>query len=198
MSSHRNSVIVPIKLADHPELRQCLDDKAYRVMVFCAGDANGTQDISFPHQSELKVNGGEVKANLRGLKKKPGSTRPVDITSHLRLLPNYTNNVELIYALTTKVRRAHNPEWLDETMSHTVNSPPVPSFYFGFCVRPRELASTNHLLWKPYYLAIYLCKTVRTDDLVVRIRNGQKISKTTTLRECESQDFAGPHCHLHF
>ena len=103
MSQHRNTVTVSIKLADHPEIRQCLEDKSYRIMVFCAGDTHGTQEISFPHQSELKVNGDEVKANLRGLKKKPGSTRPVDITSHLRLLPNYTNNVDFIYALTTKV-----------------------------------------------------------------------------------------------
>lgn len=73
-------------------------------MVFCAGENRGPQDIAFPHQSEVKVNGGEVKANLRGLKNKPGSTRPVDITKELRLkVLHYTNNVELTYALTSKV-----------------------------------------------------------------------------------------------
>jgi E3 SUMO-protein ligase PIAS1 len=73
-------------------------------MVFCAADTHGRQDIAFPHQSEVKVNGGEIKANLRGLKNKPGSTRPVDITKELRLnVPNYVNNVELTYALTSKV-----------------------------------------------------------------------------------------------
>jgi E3 SUMO-protein ligase PIAS1 len=71
-------------------------------MVFCAGDCLGTQEIAFPHQSELKVNGGEIKANLRGLKNKPGSTRPVDITKALRLRPKYTNNVDFTYALTSK------------------------------------------------------------------------------------------------
>lgn len=60
------------------------------------------QEVAFPHQSELKVNGGEVKANLRGLKNKPGSTRPVDITKALRLRPKYTNNVDFTYALTSK------------------------------------------------------------------------------------------------
>jgi E3 SUMO-protein ligase PIAS1 len=75
-----------------------------RVMVFCAAANQGPQDISFPHQSELKINGGEVKANLRGLKNKPGSTKPVDITALLRLKPpTYSNNVEFTYALTTKV-----------------------------------------------------------------------------------------------
>jgi E3 SUMO-protein ligase PIAS1 len=71
-------------------------------MVFCAGDGHGVQDIIFPHQSEIKVNGGEIKANLRGLKNKPGSTRPVDITNFLRFRQNYSNNVEFTYALTTK------------------------------------------------------------------------------------------------
>ncbi|KAJ0116500.1 hypothetical protein J7T55_007480 [Diaporthe amygdali] len=82
---------------------QTCEEKDMRVMVFCAGANTGPQDIAFPHQSELKVNGGDVKANLRGLKNKPGSTRPVDITDLLRLkIPNYTNNIEFTYALTQK------------------------------------------------------------------------------------------------
>lgn len=107
MSQHRNSVTVPLKLNDHPSLQQCVNDKSYRVMVFCAGDSIGMQDIAFPHQSELRVNSGEVKANLRGLKNKPGSTRPVDITNTLRLRPNYTNNLEFTYALTNKAGGRH-------------------------------------------------------------------------------------------
>jgi E3 SUMO-protein ligase PIAS1 len=72
-------------------------------MVFCAAEGQGRQDIAFPHQSEIKVNGGDIKANLRGLKNKPGSTRPVDITKDLRLnIAAYSNNVEMTYALTNK------------------------------------------------------------------------------------------------
>ncbi|POR33609.1 E3 SUMO-protein ligase pli1 [Tolypocladium paradoxum] len=99
---HRNAINISIKLNDHPVLQRCVDDKSYRVMVFCAGDPSGVQDVAFPHQSELKVNGGDIKANLRGLKNKPGSTRPVDITHALRLKPQYINNVEFTYALTNK------------------------------------------------------------------------------------------------
>lgn len=103
MAQHRNSATIQIKAQDHPLLSQCRDDKSLRVMVFCATANYGTQDIAFPHQSELKVNGDEIKANLRGLKNKPGSTRPADITDLLRLrLPQYVNNVEFTYALTTK------------------------------------------------------------------------------------------------
>lgn len=103
MSQHRNSVTVQIRAQDHAILSQCATDKSLRVMVFCAAQDSGYQDIAFPHQSELKVNGDEIKANLRGLKNKPGSTRPVDITDHLRLnIRSYINNLEFTYALTSK------------------------------------------------------------------------------------------------
>ncbi|KAG6001786.1 hypothetical protein E4U21_003803 [Claviceps maximensis] len=102
MAQHRNTINISIRLCDHPALQQCVNDKSYRVMIFCAGETSGLQNVAFPHQSELKVNSDEMKANLRGLKNKPGSTRPVDITHALRLKPNYINNVEFTYALTTK------------------------------------------------------------------------------------------------
>jgi len=103
MTAHRHTVAIPVKPADNPILSRVPNDPSFRVMVFCAAEGSGKQDIAFPHQSEIKVNGGEVKANLRGLKSKPGSTRPVDITKELRLnVPGYINNVELTYALTNK------------------------------------------------------------------------------------------------
>jgi hypothetical protein len=102
MSQHRNNISIPLRLSDRPELQQCIDDTMMRVMVFCAADGIGLQDIAFPHQAELKVNGGEIKANLRGLKNKPGSTRPVDITEALRLRPQYGNSIDFTYALTQK------------------------------------------------------------------------------------------------
>ncbi|KAH7349511.1 putative SUMO ligase SizA [Plectosphaerella cucumerina] len=93
------------KANEHTILNSCVNDKSLRVMVFCAADKHGTNDVAFPHQCEIKVNGGEVKANLRGLKNKPGSTKPVDITDLLRLKPaNYENRVELTYALTAKIQ----------------------------------------------------------------------------------------------
>lgn len=101
MTQHRNSITIQIRAQDTPRLKQCADDKSVRVMVFCGSEENGIQDIAFPHQSEMKINGDDVKANLRGLKNKPGSTRPVDITDLLRLkLPAYPNSIEFTYALT--------------------------------------------------------------------------------------------------
>jgi hypothetical protein len=104
MKEHRNTAQIQIRALDSPALDNIPNDKTLRIMVFCAGDGQSNpRDIAFPYQSELKVNGGEFKANLRGLKNKPGSTRPVDITDALRLKPlHYQNNVDLTYALSAK------------------------------------------------------------------------------------------------
>ena len=126
MANHRHSVTVPLRVIDHPILARVNNEPSLKVMVFCAGDNHGRQDIAFPHQSEIKVNGGEVKANLRGLKNKPGSTRPVDITKELRLkIPQYSNTVEITYALTSKVA---------DGSLQVPTSPPtsLPSFPFFF------------------------------------------------------------------
>jgi len=81
-------------------------DPTTRVMIYCAPDAMSPfsrVDIEFPHQLEIKVNQDEVKANLRGLKNKPGTTRPADITSMLRHKTGYNNYMVVTYALTKKV-----------------------------------------------------------------------------------------------
>lgn len=104
MQNHRHTVLITLRVSENPILARVVREPSLRVMVFCAGELHGRQDVAFPHQSEIKVNSGEIKANLRGLKNKPGSTRPVDITKELRLnLPAYNNSVEMTYALTTKV-----------------------------------------------------------------------------------------------
>lgn len=81
-----------------------------RVMIYCAADSTLKQytksDIAFPHQVELKANLDEVKANLRGLKNKPGTTQPADVTNYIRKRANYVNTVVMTYALTQKVSLA--------------------------------------------------------------------------------------------
>ena len=79
-------------------------------MVYCAGMDQITgftrdTEIAFPHQVELRVNDTPVTGlNLRGLKNKPGSTRPADITKSLTLTANYRNQISMTYAMTQKVR----------------------------------------------------------------------------------------------
>lgn len=83
-------------------------DPTLRAFLFCAAESYDPGwkpvDIAFPTHAELKVNQEDIKVNLKGLKSKPGSTRPVDITSFMRRKPGFPNSVELVYALTNKVR----------------------------------------------------------------------------------------------
>jgi len=124
MTHHRHTVKVSLRPQDYPILSRVQGDPALKVMVFCAAEGHGQQDVAFPHQSEIKVNGGEVKANLRGLKNKPGSTRPVDITKELRYNPtSYINSVEMTYALTTKV--GGGPQVSCQTQIHPFRHNPV-------------------------------------------------------------------------
>ncbi|KAI1777860.1 zf-MIZ-domain-containing protein [Hypoxylon cercidicola] len=102
MNNHRNSITVTLKASDYPELSRCAANLPDKVMLFCGSSNTGPQEIEFPHQSEIKVNGEDIKHNLRGLKNKPGSTHPVEITSFLRMKPSYVNNIEFTYALTSK------------------------------------------------------------------------------------------------
>ncbi|KAL4914287.1 PINIT domain-containing protein [Aspergillus aurantiobrunneus] len=101
----RDSVELRILLSADVVSRLLAESKL-RVMVFCAADTGLNQftksDIAFPHQVELKANLDEVKANLRGLKNKPGTTRPADITNYIRKKAGYTNHVVMTYALTQK------------------------------------------------------------------------------------------------
>ncbi|KAH1280759.1 hypothetical protein KXV95_002004 [Aspergillus fumigatus] len=77
-------------------------------MVYCAADSGLNQytksDIAFPHQVELKANLDEVKANLKGLKNKPGTTRPADVTNYIRKKPGYPNHIRF-FVLVNLVQR---------------------------------------------------------------------------------------------
>lgn len=78
-----------------------------RAMIYSAPDPISPfskVEIEFPYQLEIKINQDEVKANFRGLKNKPGTTRPVDITKMLRHKTGYDNHMVVTYALTKKVR----------------------------------------------------------------------------------------------
>jgi E3 SUMO-protein ligase PIAS1 len=64
---------------------------------------NALVDIAFPQHLDIRINGDEMKANYKGLKGKPGTTRPVDITKAIRNLPNYKNSIQIMWAYTDKV-----------------------------------------------------------------------------------------------
>lgn len=81
------------------------EDGSTRAMIYSASEPMSPfskVDIEFPYQLEIKINQDEVKANFRGLKNKPGTTRPVDVTTMLRPKPGYDNHMIVTYALTKK------------------------------------------------------------------------------------------------
>ncbi|ORY17688.1 PINIT domain-domain-containing protein [Clohesyomyces aquaticus] len=104
--SHRQSLNRNIIL--QPEMCARLrGDSTLRLLLFSAveqplGQFNQLLDIAFPSQVEVRINGDEVKANYKGLKNKPGSTRPADITEYVRKTAHYRNTLSMTYALTQK------------------------------------------------------------------------------------------------
>jgi E3 SUMO-protein ligase PIAS1 len=52
--------------------------------------------IEFPPTCEVRINGTQLTANLKGMKKKPGTAPPPNITSHANL-NSLPNRVEMIY-----------------------------------------------------------------------------------------------------
>lgn len=69
-------------------------------MVYCTSELVGAAatfplpkaDITFPRQIEIKINGVEVNADLKGIDKKIGSTKPADITSLIAQQPDHPGN----------------------------------------------------------------------------------------------------------
>lgn len=94
---------------NEPQTRELEQSPNSRVVVFSAAEpAGGFQsagkvDIAFPHNVELKVNLDAYTKNLRGLKNKPGTTKPADITDMLRKRSGYVNSATVTYALTKQV-----------------------------------------------------------------------------------------------
>ncbi|KAI9826801.1 MAG: SUMO ligase siz1 [Thelocarpon impressellum] len=105
MKDHRHTVNTSLRLQGNV-VHRLKTDPTMRVMVYCGVDTGiglyTKTEIAFPQQVELKVNQDDIKANLRGLKNKPGSTRPADITDALRKIEKYDNTITMTYALTHK------------------------------------------------------------------------------------------------
>jgi E3 SUMO-protein ligase PIAS1 len=186
MQQHRHTVGIQVKPIDYGILQNVQNDKTLRVMVFaCEADPGHHQrDIGFPYQSEIKVNGGEIKANLRGLKNKPGSTRPVDITDSLRLRQTaYTNSIDMTYALTQKAGTQVlqvSCQLLPSPFSNI--SQEKPPFHWRRAVIQ---AHANFSLQK-FYMMIYVVRTVPVADLVKKLEGGKRITRESVISESKS------------
>lgn len=121
LEGHRQQLPLTMSLSQ-TQVDRIKMDPSLRIYLFCCSDAttgaHSGVDVAFPHQLEIKVNGEEVKANYKGLKNKPGTTRPADITSFCRTkLASYANQISVMFALTT--RRYMMQAWLVKKRSVT-------------------------------------------------------------------------------
>lgn len=101
MPQNRHTVRAVLALSpDHAKLLR--DDSSMRLLLYCGLSMvpMSLVDISFPNQLEVKINGDDVKANYKGLKGKPGTTKPADITDNVRKNQGYQNQLSVTYALT--------------------------------------------------------------------------------------------------
>jgi len=107
MNSHRHTADATIRLPAGI-LDRLRSEQNLRIMLYCAADPAPfprPMDITFPSQIEVKVNDEAFQGNLRGIKKKPGTTRPADITPFITKQLGFSNRIALTYAATDKVRQ---------------------------------------------------------------------------------------------
>ncbi|KAG4303918.1 hypothetical protein PORY_002662 [Pneumocystis oryctolagi] len=100
----RDIITTSVRLSSKA-VEKLTSDGSYRVYLFCTATdsaAFGLALIEFPTHIDLKVNGKQLNANTRGLKKKPGTAPPIDITNFLFLDSKLINKIEMIYANTEK------------------------------------------------------------------------------------------------
>ncbi|KAF9929783.1 SUMO ligase siz1 [Linnemannia zychae] len=98
------SVALPFTIAPMISV-QMKREPEYQIMVFCTSAEGVTSPpalMEFPHVCEIKISGRVLEANLRGMKNKPGTVSPANITRLCRLEPAEYNKVEFIYANSTK------------------------------------------------------------------------------------------------
>lgn len=108
MPEHRNTVKAYLTLRQDLA-QQFRSDPSLKIIMLC-GHANAMGpyslvDVAFPSQIEVKINSQDVKANFKGLKNKPGTTKPADITAYVGKYNGQHNTIQVTYAL-TKTRYA--------------------------------------------------------------------------------------------
>ncbi|KAF2226681.1 putative SUMO ligase SizA [Elsinoe ampelina] len=106
MPQNRHQVNYSLVLSESVSHR-LREDSSLKVMMYCTSSSILGQyelcDIAFPSQMDVRVNSDEVRHNFKGLKNKPGTTKPADLTPYLRKnIPRFHNQMQINYALTSK------------------------------------------------------------------------------------------------
>ena len=121
--------------------------------------------MEFPPACEVRVNNMQLQANLKGLKKKPGTTPPPDLGRLVKMSSGAANRLDMIYVNSQqpvhgKVSRPYSSEW-------------------------RELNNR----YQKYYITVLLVEITSTEELIDRLKKGKFVSKEDVLAASE---FHGP------
>ena len=73
----------------------------YRLVLFCTQTDRihfGNCVLEFPQHTEIRFNGSIVPANVRGIKNKPGTINPPDLTANAILIQGVLNKIDVTFA----------------------------------------------------------------------------------------------------
>lgn len=126
----------------------------YQLRLFCTSSifysgpnsfraTTGACPIEFPPTCEVRVNNVQLTANLKGLKKKPGTAPPPDLGKYVRLT-NVQNRVEMVY----------------------VNSQQPPQSKVSYFLSINLYCWYAGLQPQKYYLVVMLVEVTTVDTLV--------------------------------
>lgn len=115
--------------------------------------------MEFPPACEVRVNNMQLQANLKGLKKKPGTTPPPDLGRLVKMSPGASNRLDMIYVnsqqpIHGKVSRLYYSEW-------------------------RRLSDRH----QKYYITVLLVEVTSTEELIDRLQKGKFVSKEDVVAE---------------
>lgn len=117
--------------------------------------------MEFPPACEVRVNNMQLQANLKGLKKKPGTTPPPDLGRLVKMSPGAANRLDMIY----------------------VNSQqPIHGKVSWPLFSERREVNDRH---QKYYITVLLVEVTSTEELIDRLKKGKFVSKEDVLAESE-------------
>ncbi|CAJ0897320.1 1061_t:CDS:2, partial [Entrophospora sp. SA101] len=78
-------------------------NEIYQIRLFCSDGKNQQEAlVEFPNICLIRVNKTNIETNLKGIKNRPGTVHPQDITKFCRLDISYENKIEFYYENTSK------------------------------------------------------------------------------------------------
>jgi E3 SUMO-protein ligase PIAS1 len=73
---------------------------SYRLALYCTLTDRipfGNCVVEFPTHSDIRCNGSLITANLRGIKNRPGTVNPPDLTTHAIVMAGVGNKVDVTF-----------------------------------------------------------------------------------------------------